>query len=365
MTWYLQTPNGHGETLLANILAACGPAKKGGAAFAFATAQGVRLLAAEEKFKSFLNAAKFTIVIGLDAITDSKTIDELRKLRKSHPNLTIKFFLHKKAGSLFHPKTMWLLTPKGGVIITGSGNLTSGGLRSNWEATAVEMLTIDEMAAAEKKWQAWLKAHSKELLDLDDPKVQAKAKSNRRLRLKIKKAMGASADEATEGDAQIESAEESVEEIDQELKLNPVLIAEIPKASTRWEQANFNKKSFIEFFGVTIGVPKAVHFFYVNEDGTLTSEKERPQVTVKSRNYRFELSAAKGRDYPEKGVPIGVFKRVSDSDFHYILLMPGDKSHQLIAKFLDTHHPKKSHGLRRVQMVLGDLQKIWADAPFL
>ena len=32
-----------------------------------------------------------------------------------------------------------------------------------------------EMAHAENEWEAWLKAHKKELLELDDPKVAARA----------------------------------------------------------------------------------------------------------------------------------------------------------------------------------------------
>jgi hypothetical protein len=70
MGWHLQTPGGASPKLLAKILAECGRAQKGGAAFAFASAQGVKLLAAEPVFSKFLKAAEFTIVVGLDAITD-------------------------------------------------------------------------------------------------------------------------------------------------------------------------------------------------------------------------------------------------------------------------------------------------------
>jgi hypothetical protein len=41
MAWFLQTPDGASPKLLAKILAELGPAVKGGAAFAFASAQGV------------------------------------------------------------------------------------------------------------------------------------------------------------------------------------------------------------------------------------------------------------------------------------------------------------------------------------
>jgi hypothetical protein len=364
MGWFLQMPDRASPKLLAKILADCGPAQEGGAAFAFASAQGVKLLAAEPAFSDFLKSSKFTIVIGLDAITDTRAVDELRKLSKSHPNFRPKLFLHEIAGSIFHPKTVWLRTPKGGIIITGSGNLTAGGLKFNWEAMAVETLTVAEMAAARTAWDAWLKTHKKELYDLDDPKVKAKAEDNVRLRMKIKRAVKGAEAGAPEDEAEIEAAAEVVDEIEQEVKLNPVLIAEIPRGSSRWEQANFDKRSFTEFFGVTIGVPHSVRFFYVQDDGSLVAEKLRPAVPVKSRNFRFELAAAKGVAYPAKGVPIGVFERISESDFQYVLLMPGDKAHTLIEKYLNADRPRTSRLLRRVQMTSGDLRKIWPDAPF-
>jgi len=188
MVWYLQTPDGASPKLLANIRSECGLASKGGAAFAFASAH-VKLLAAEPIFVKFLKASEFVMVVGLDAITDTRAVDEPRKLQKSYPNFKPKLFLHHTPGSLFHPKTLWLKTAKGGVIITGSGNLTSGGLESNWEAMAIEKLTPKEMDAAEKTWEAWLKAQGRALLDLEDPKAIEKAKANERLRVKIKKAL--------------------------------------------------------------------------------------------------------------------------------------------------------------------------------
>jgi len=178
MAWYLQTPDGASPKLLAHILAELGPGKKAGAAFAFASAQGVKLLAAEPALSKFLKASEFVVVVGLDAITDTRALDELKKLKASHPNFKPKVFLHKTAGSIFHPKTMWLKTDKGGIIITGSGNLTSGGLKSNWEAMAIEKLSTAEIDQAEKNWDAWLKVHSKQLLEVDE-------RTSKKLRVQI------------------------------------------------------------------------------------------------------------------------------------------------------------------------------------
>jgi HKD family nuclease len=361
MTWILQTPDAESPTLFATILAECKSAVRGGAAFAFASERGVKLLASEPAFNKFLKTSEFSVVVGLDAITDTRAVDELRKLRSSLPNFKPKLFLHKKGGSLFHPKTLWLKTATGGLIITGSGNLTPGGLKSNWEALAVEKVSFAEIDAAERSWNKWLAAHKEELRDLDDPKAAAKANENRKLRAKIKKAIEASETDA--GETEVEAAAQGFEEIEQELIDYPVLIAELPKGSTRWEQANFTKKSFVEFFGVK-DKPKTVRFSHVQPSGSLTPEALRPSVSVKSRNFRFELSAAKGLPYPPIGVPIAIFERISDSDFHYILLMPEDKAHRRVTAFLDKEYPKKSRILRRIQITSNDLQKVWPEAPF-
>jgi hypothetical protein len=154
-----------------------------------------------------------------------------------------------------------------------------------------------------------------------------------------------------------------VEEAFQDLKLSPILIAEVPKSKDRWEQVNFDKASFVQFFGVIEGTPRAVKFFNVQDDGSLKAEKERPAVSVKSRNFRFEVGAAKGHAYPKKGLPILIFERIADSTFYYVLLMPGQNPHAIIEKFL-TENYLAGHKMRRVQMTSGDLQKIWPEAPF-
>jgi hypothetical protein len=361
MGWFLQTPDSASPKLLQQIINGCGTAQRGAAAFAFASAQGIRLLSAEPVFAKFLQAKTFEIIVGLDAITDTRAVDELRKISKTYPNFKPKLFLHEVGGSIFHPKTLWLATDKGGLILTGSGNLTTGGLKSNWEALTVETLDPASMKVAEKNWSDWLASHAKQLLGLDDPKALAKAEANGKLRAKLRKAIKAPAKEA-EPDEEV--ADAVLVELEGELNLNPMLLAEVPKGSDRWEQVNFDKKSFEEFFVVTLGVAKSVRFFHLQPDGSPVAEPVRPPVAVKSKNYRFELKAAKGKDYPAKGVPIGVFERVSDTDFNYVLLMPGEEGHTLVANYLDAIEPKKPNRLRRRQLTAGDVKKIWPKAPF-
>ncbi|MCW2317278.1 HKD family nuclease [Rhodoblastus acidophilus] len=365
MSWYLQTPNSASSNLLKNILDRCGPAQRGGAAFAFASAQGVKLLAAEPIFSNFLKGAEFSVVVGLDAITDTRAVDELRRLSVSHPNFKPKLFLHSVNGSLFHPKTMWLKTAKGGVIITGSGNLTSGGLKTNWEAMSVETLTVVEMAAAEKRWEEWLTLHKKQLVDLDDPKAIEKAKLNKLVRTKIKIALKKTETDEDPAEEEVEAVQETVQDVENELLLNPVLIAEIPKSGNRWKQVNFDLKTYQEFFGVTKSATRHVRFYELLEDGSLGAPEDRQGVAVVSQNYRFEVGAAHGKPYPTKGHPIIVFEKVDDDTFNYVLLMPEDEAHATVQKYLDdTYKRINSNNKLRIQTTASTLKKVWPDAPF-
>jgi hypothetical protein len=363
MGWLLQTPDSKSPKLLQNILDQCGPAQKGGGAFAFASAQGIKMLAAEPVFSEFLKAYEFTMIVGLDAITDTRAVEELRKLNKSHPNFKPKLFLHSTGGSLFHPKTLWLKTAKGGVIITGSGNLTSGGLKSNWEAMAIETLSTADMAAAEKSWDEWIKTHKNQLVDLDDPKAVEKAKSNKAVRTKIKKALKKTEADEEVPEEEVDAVEEAIEDVEHELLLNPVLIAEVPKSGDRWQQVNFDLKSYQEFFGVKKSATRHVRFYEVQADGSLGTPEDRQSVSVVSQNFRFEVGAAAGKPYPAKGHPICIFEQTDENTFHYVLLMPGQPAHTTIQKYLDDTYARTNKKLR-VQLTAGTLKSVWPDAPF-
>lgn len=363
MSWFLQTPDGASPKLLKNILDQCGPALKGGGAFAFASAQGVKMLAAEPIFSNFLKTYEFTMVVGLDAITDTRAVDELRRLNMNHPNFRPKLFLHFTNGSLFHPKTLWLKTATGGVIITGSGNLTSGGLRSNWEAMAVETLSVAEMTVVEKIWDDWIKTHEKQLVDLDDPRAVEKAQANKIVRSKIKKILKEKEADEEADEEVVDPIGGVIEEVEHELLLNPALIAEVPKSGNRWQQVNFDLKSYQEYFGVTKSATKYVRFYEVKADGSLGPPEDRQSVSVVSRNFRFEVGAAAGKIYPAEGHPILIFEKTDDSTFYYVLLMPGEVAHDVVQKYLNDTY-KKTNKKLRVQVTVSALKKVWPDAPF-
>jgi HKD family nuclease len=363
MTWHLQSPGFGDYSLIKFIEANCKKATCGAAVFAFATSAGVKLFFARPSVISFLQNHKFQMVVGLDAITDTAAIAQLSIAAAKYPNLNIRVFKHNVGGVCFHPKTMWFETGAGGVTITGSGNLTTGGLEKNWEAFSVETATAVDMTAVKTQWKEWSVAHQDNLLPLDHPDVEARAKSNKKLKAKIAKA--AQTPEGADEDAAVEGAADAVEEVNAQLALRPVLVAEVPKASDRWKQINFDKKTFQEFFGVTIGKPKTVKFYHANDDGSFDPPETSTAVAVKSRNFRFEIGAAAYLAYPANGHPIVIFERLNPAEYSYVLLMPGKGAHALVQKYLDDNYGPAGNKKRRIVMTASDLAAAWPDCPLL
>src|ERR1700736_5180570 len=132
MTLHIQDPIATDSLCLLRALTdACSDATRGGAAFAFVSVDGIKLLFANRAFARFSQRHPFEVVVGVDRITNVAALCALEELTNQLPNLSVEVFLHNRSGAVFHPKLCWFRTNEGGNLITGSGNLTAGGLRDN------------------------------------------------------------------------------------------------------------------------------------------------------------------------------------------------------------------------------------------
>jgi hypothetical protein len=320
--------NLHEELLLASI-----GATSGAGAFAFVTVGGVNLLLRDTFFLEFISGSGFVLIVGTDEITDTRTIETLVELVSRYPNLKVKAFLNTRTNAIFHPKYCWFRHQTGGVAIVGSGNLTQGGLRRNWEAFSVLSLTSDQVSVLENQWNQWFLSNLTFMRDLADPAVLARVAQNERVVVRATP-MPVTPDESpstptTDLDEEFESWIFSPD--------SQVLLAEIPRSGDRWEQANFDKASFVDFFGATPGDNNLRVIFKGIQEGGEPSEVEvRQTVSVSSHNYRFELSLAKGKSYPSQGRPLGIFVKCSERNFLYMLKMPGDSGYTEILGQLTT-----------------------------
>lgn len=378
MSLHIQDPtNPESDYLVDTLLDACRNARTGGGAFAFLSAGGVQLFLRDEIFTNFLAQGQFDLLVGADAITDTAAIAALMAVRRDCPNIGARVFVPSHPRSIFHPKVAWFDDGDGGLLITGSGNLTAGGLRWNIEAFAVERVGPHAMADLRAQWNLYLARTADCQLDPEDERVVALLERNaaRRRAMReagindpggIEESPGPDERLLANHDGLIEQQMPADQPADQLPSIEPrteILVAEIPRASNRWGQANFDQATFFGFFGASRTVQRRAYFFHLRGDGTLGFQEVRPAVAVQSRNYRFELDAASGLDYPENGRPIGVFAKVGARTFVYMLLMPGNAGHPEIMGLLDRNGAAPAGRLRRVVFSAADIQAAWPNAP--
>jgi hypothetical protein len=360
MTLFLQDPFESDPSYLdETIFEACHNARCGGAMFAFASSAGAKLLLEDNTFTTFAAKNSFDLIVGVDAVTNLSALKALGDASKIATALTVTVFLNARTDALFHPKFCWFRHKRGGLLIAGSGNLTLGGLRCNWEAFSVTTLTASQVDAVEARWNDWKIAQTDSLLPPTDSRVLARASENSGWVniLSSEKRRGEKARPGKSGG-------------DEETAVGPirdnssVLIAEIPKGGNRWTSAGFDLKNYEGFFGAKVGTQRRVVLQHVDLKGALGALESRPSVAVKSHNYRFELGAASGLPYPTKGAPVAVFVKVAPRTFRYRLLMPSDRDYRLIDGLLAKNWSGSSTEMRRIRMNLSELRAAWPKSPF-
>jgi hypothetical protein len=369
MALRLQDPeNATAPYLLESLLEACKGATSGVGLFAWATGTGLELLLRDPTFQSFTSKAPFDLVVGMDIVTDARALKTMQLISAESPRVQPRLFLHQRAGSVFHPKTSWFRRKgKGGTLVSGSGNLTVGGLRANWEAYSITELSESEAVKVDAHWRDFLARHTAKILLPDDLKAAERASKNTgwdaRPRGKRRAEAGAVNTDTVPAAGPVEVIEADVTEL--LAQDSEVLVAEIPKASDRWNQANFDLRTYEDFFGAKVGSQRRILLQHVERDGSLGPMERRPSVEVKSRNFRFELQAASGVPYPKTGRPVAVFVRQLTGVLLYRLVMPIHREDYVaVTGLLDDLWSGRSDRMRRVTTDVSTLAKYWGEAPF-
>ncbi|MEI3848801.1 MULTISPECIES: phospholipase D family protein [unclassified Microbacterium] len=296
--------------------------------------------------EEMLRDSDFQLIIGTDSITNTAAIAKLSALETVRPRLHIRAFV-SPVSSLFHPKLAWFEHKDHLSLIVGSGNLTMGGLLSNWEAMAVERLVGDDATKTMTEIQQFVTQHAAALLPLSDARVVARVAAN----------------DGDERSIRRRAAPRSTEVPQAAGGTNEVLVAEIPASGGRWKQANFDLANYEGFFGAKRGSQRRIVLQSVSGQGVLGEIESRPSVEVSSSNYRFELAAAAGIPYPKHGAPIGVFVRLETGQFIYSLLLPGDNGYAEASRFLEVRWSGPAREKRRVRATVDELRAVWQDAP--
>lgn len=400
------------------LIDACNIGGNGAGAFAFAEENGIDLFLGDTDFEKYIKANKYELIVGTDSITDPKAVTRLRTYCRLYKNLTVYGYVHDARKNLFHPKVTWFETTTGGISIIGSGNLTERGLFHNVEMYSYNTLNNTEMAKLKSDWEDWLdySINNNFLFNINDPIIDYAVNLSAAKKSRTFTSIGGTSTGATVGtkvpgsilkslyskqpkatsiskpiltsiprtkkpipkksSAVIATSIPSVAPVVVPSEVNPVwtvsltdrvLVAEVPKASARWKQINFDKASFQNFFGATAGVVAGTYRILlknVDSAGVLGATETRPSVSVASHNWRFEIAAASGLPYPTGGNrPYVIFSEASTRSFIYELVMPGDPRYQEVDNLVNTW--KSASGVTRIARFITNVNGIKASTPNL
>lgn len=316
---------------------------------------------------AYLQTGIVDFVIGLDAITTDYALEKLLELNASYKGFESRVF-HNDICDLFHPKISHFEFENGEhILLIGSGNFTLTGLQTNIEAYSITSGSAQEIVSL-AVWDEFIAFHNARIRNIDDEAIEI-AKKNR-IRFARKKKIIEAEVEAEEEAAEDELQEEVEDIVDTPIAArlsenSRVLIAQVPAAGGRWRQVHYNAAVIDQFFQAS---PNSHHRVFLKEirlDGSVGPDEVRPVIYSSSnKNYKIEISARIGEDYPAQGTPIILLREVGVRNFLYMLLLPGDTPYASLLEFVNNNQ-SVGRGLRRVITDSVHLKEVWPDCPMV
>ena len=356
--FHIQDPSHPGPTnLLQAIAAAAVGASAWRGVYAFATRDGVDLLFAQPAINQLVTEGRdIDLLVGIDAVTNRRALERLRELEGLSQGFRPRVLWNDFA-PLFHPKISEFTYPDGGrTLIAGSGNLTPGGWMNNIEDYTIISAAPGETLNTVELDDFWQR-HAEAIRVIDDEALERAAqnvvvrrgngiRSTRPVpRRRIPRLVPGGAGEDP-------------------VRVDRILIAQIPRAGNRWSQVHFNGEVVRRYFRITDLDVQRVYLTRVMPDGE-RSEVEARQCLLSdtNRNHRIEFAAASGLPYPA-AAPVLVLRERQVRVFDYMLVLPGaDAYDRLIA--LTNDLPTVGPGVRRVFTELDVLEQAWPECPLL
>ena len=342
------------------ILAAASGAVSWRGLYAFASQAGIRLLIDDPLVqKCMRDGCDVELVIGIDAVTNRQALEYLQELEgRPGSRLHPKVFWTKPTG-LFHPKISDFTYQDGGrTLIVGSGNLTPGGLRTNFEGYLVLSASANEQLEA-FALDEFLVRHAGDIRSIDDDALERAARNLSWPIQNIRQPEGPVVQSGTESG----SKQQRTVPFDQS---DRVLAARVPRAGGRWAQVHFNADVVRDFFRIVDFVSHRVYLTHVDSSGERGETEVRPCVYSQksNKNHKIEIMAARDRPYPMSVPPVLVFLERRLRTFDYMLLMPSDDGHQQAMELTESL-PSVGRGFRRVITNAKILSDHWNRCPLL
>lgn len=326
--------------------------------YAFATRGGVDQLIEDPVVHDFMNrGGAIDLIVGIDAVTNRQALERMQELEARHIAFRPRVFWNSTRG-LFHPKISHFGYADGRKkLIVGSGNLTPGGLMHNFEGYSVisggrrETLDLSSL-------DAFVARHAADIRPIDQEALERAA-------LNIMHPVAGVPRPRVPQPRPPVVRPAPVVPVARAAVLDRVLIAEVPDAGGRWSQSHLNAAVIQEYFRVTDLTTQRTYLTHVDAGGVRGEEKIRPIVySTSNKNYKVEISAAKGKDYPPAGHPMLIFRERQVRCFDYMLLMPSDAGYNE-AVALSQGLPRLGKGFRRSITDLPTLARAWPGCPLL
>lgn len=323
--------------------------------YAFATRGGVDQLIEDPVVHDFMNrGGEIDLIVGIDAVTNRQALERMQELEARHPTFRPRVFWNDTRG-LFHPKISHFGYADGRkTLIVGSGNLTPGGLMHNFEGYSVVSGGRREVLDL-KSLDTFVARHAADIRPIDLQALERAAQNVMRPVIRPQAPpRGQPAVRAAVGVPVVPN-----------LPLDRILVAEVPDAGGRWSQAHLNAAVIDQYFLVTDLATQRVYLTHVDAAGGRGEEKVRQVVySTSNKNYKVEISAAKGLAYPAEGHPMLIFRERQVRCFDYMLLMPGSAGYgETVA--LSKTLPPLGRGFRRSITDLTRLAQAWPACPLL
>lgn len=354
MSVIFQDPNASGSRLLIEELAEhFKSADSIYCAFAFVTERGLNLLFEQDDIKKNLRRVKVELVVGVDAITDIKALNRLSVLCSTYPRFSAQVFIPSASG-IFHPKVSWVRTGNAGVVIVGSGNLTPGGLKNNFEAFSI--VAVDEVAidALESTWNQFLADNSGNLFALDSDEAVKAAEQNGKINKAIKRVRKAERKNRIGGDVIPDAT-------------SAVFIQELTKGRGG-KQRDVGLWPAEHFFGEN----KQLYLTHIDSHGKRETEEIRAISRKRSANAAIDLNASKGLQPVGGQMPISVFIRTSPNNFFYHIVDTNSPNYNVVSSYLTSeagtvragHAKRVPNENRPAPISVKKLRDVWPQAPF-
>lgn len=357
---------------------------------AFASYGGITALS-PHIFRAKGNGVKIKIILGVDQKCTSK--EALEEVLSWGVDAYIYYTLNT---NIFHPKVYLFENSDFYTLIVGSNNLTEGGLVRNVECSLLvqDMQGTSVHSAFYSYWKGILDSteenlypitqdlidqlYEEKIIPSDSERIQSTTEkrtvpSSEVGRISIFKKVDVQKNPKgfapkrqikTKTTTPSADATKPAEVIETPLEIGEqVLIAEIG-GGTRWKQVNFPIKIFEDFFGAERGNNDYwISIMNIAQDGSLGEVEKRQAVSVKSRNYRFEIHCEETKgDYPGDYIrPIVIFVKLDSDEFLYHVLLSEHDAYEKVKEYLYRETKNKARELKRAIVHVEALHALYPE----